>query len=71
MIEACIDMLADHGGAMEVLGVYCGIRLSPRQGDLPREVLLLRKTAGESRMGRSDEVVGGLAGLSWKELGGD
>jgi hypothetical protein len=56
---------------MEVLGVYCGIKLSPGQGDWPREVSLLRKTAGESRMGRSDEVVGGLAGLSWKELGGD
>jgi hypothetical protein len=37
MMEACIDMLADHGGAMEALGVYCGIE------ELPVDNAILRR----------------------------
>jgi hypothetical protein len=72
IIEACIDMLAAHGGAMDALGVYGGIRFSRRQCDLPREESLLRNTAGESRMGRRMRLLAAwrALGLSWKELVG-
>lgn len=73
IIEACIDMLAAHGGAMDALGVYGGIRFSRRQCDLPREESLLRNTAGESRMGRRTRLLAAwraCRGRSWWGLGG-
>jgi hypothetical protein len=63
-------MLADHGGAMDALGWYCGIRLSPSTMRFASRSVTFAKDRRRVTDGSEDEVVGGLAGLSWKELVG-
>lgn len=73
MIEACIDMLADHGGAMDALGVYCGIRRSSLTVRFASRSVTFAKHGRRVTDGSEDEVVGGLAGLGLvvEGVGGD
>lgn len=73
MIEACIDMLADHGGAMDALGVYCGIRWSSSTVRFASRSVTFAKHRRLVTDGSEDEVVGGLAGLGLvvEGVGGD
>ena len=73
MIEACIDMLADHGGAMDALGVYCGIRWSSSTVRFASRSVTFAKHRRLVTDGSEDEVAGGLAGLGLvvEGVGGD
>jgi hypothetical protein len=72
MMEACIDMLADHGGAMDALGVYCGIETFPlTTRSCVGKCHFCKNTTGESRMFRRTRLLAAwqaCRGRSWASV---
>jgi hypothetical protein len=73
-MEACIDMLADHGGAIFALVLYWGMELSSLMPPCDKKChfykILRCSPGGESRIGRrrlADLAAAWRVFVSWKE----
>jgi hypothetical protein len=65
-MEACIDMLADHGGAIFALVLYCGMELSSAMPPCDKKCQFCKSLRCRQVTAMSEEVGGpggGLAGL--------